>query len=65
LFRQAGEGYVFSGYAGRNGKIDGEALQLEDLECFSDELHGKTLSQQCMDLTGLEPNDFDVQIPRL
>ena len=43
----------------------GEALQPEDLERFSDELHGEVLSQQCMDLTGWESNDFDVQIPGL
>ncbi|HET9394500.1 MAG TPA: hypothetical protein VFO36_00480, partial [Nitrospiraceae bacterium] len=48
-----------------NGKIDRQTLQLKDLECFPDELHGEVLRQQRMDLTGWEPNDFDVQIPGL
>jgi hypothetical protein len=40
-------------------------LQFEDLERFPDELNGEVFSQQCVDLTGREANDFDVQIPGL
>lgn len=65
LSRQPRKGCAISGYTGGNGKIDRQALQFEDLECFPDELHGEVLSQQRMDLTGLEPNDFDIQILRL
>ena len=40
-------------------------MQLEDLKCFPDELHGELFGQQRVDLTGRQPNDFDIQIPRL
>jgi hypothetical protein len=40
-------------------------VQLENLERFPDELNGKVLSQQCVDLTGREADDFEVQISRL
>lgn len=52
-------------HAGGNGQIDRQALQLEDFERFSDELNRELFSQQCVDLTGREPDDFDVQIPGL
>jgi hypothetical protein len=40
-------------------------MQLEDLERFSDELNGEVLSEQCMDLTGREIDDFEIQITGL
>jgi hypothetical protein len=61
----AGDGRVVSEPAGRNGKIDRQPLQLEDLKRFPDELDGEVFSQQRMDWTGRQANDFDVQIPGL
>lgn len=40
-------------------------MQLEDLKRFPDELHGELLGQQRVNLTGRQPNDFDVQISGL